>query len=55
MPEEYRPKPLCHKGRTVLDRRKPFELFLKFGGGLFTVHFQCGRLVIVLESKAKKK
>ena len=45
----YVPKPPQYRGRVLLDRRKPFELFLKVGGGLFWFHLQVGRLVITFD------
>jgi len=50
----YKPKPPAYEGRTIFNRTRPFELFLKFGGGIYTVHFQCGRLVILLEPRKEQ-
>ena len=50
----YVPKPPQHRGRVLLDRREPFELFLKFGGGLFLLHFHIGRLVIMIDPKRQR-
>lgn len=48
---EYKPKPPKQRGRVLLDRRRPFEMFLKLGGSIYTVHCQIGRLVITWEEK----
>jgi len=51
----YVPKPPKYKGRVILARSKPFELFLKFGGGIYAMHFQVHRLTITLLSRRLKK
>ena len=51
----YVPKPPKYRGKVILNRRKPFELFLKFGGGIFDMHFQVHRLVIMFEGKRRPK
>jgi len=53
--QPYKPKRPKGREYRLLDRHRPFELFLKFGGGIYTVHFQFCRLVILLESKARKR
>jgi hypothetical protein len=43
------------KGYVLLDRRKPFELWLKMFGPIYDIHFQVGRLAITLESTLLRK
>jgi hypothetical protein len=57
-PPPPRPKPLLNRkpaGKIWLDRRKPFELFLKTGGGVFLLHCQVWRLSVTFEPNRKKR
>lgn len=49
--KEYKPRRPANPGKVLLDRRRPFELFLKFGGGLFSFHLQVHRLVVMVEPR----
>ena len=53
--KEYKPKHAKYNGRVLLDRRKPFELWLKIGGGIFAFHFQIHKLTITWESGKLRK
>lgn len=48
MTEPYKPKKPKSQGRVWIDRRKPFELFLKTGG-IFAFHLEVHRLCVTLD------
>lgn len=52
--QEYKPRKPKYNGWVILNRRKPFELFLKFGGGIFFLHFQIYKLTITWDAGRKK-